>query len=139
MSNKELARRFMEEAWGGNLALAEELVAHDAAGPHGGQFPPGPEGWKREIELVRSGLPDLQVQVVEMVEEGDAIAVWWRSRGTHSGTLFGIAPTGKQVEIDGLSLFHVRDRKLSDHLSLEDHFSLMTQLGIVPEAESANA
>lgn len=139
MQHKELARQFMEEAWGGNLALADDLVAHDAEGPHGGQFPGGPEGWKNEIELVRSGLPDLQVEVIEMVEEGNAIAVRWRSRGTHTGTLFGIEPTGKQVEIDGLSLFHVRDGKLIDHLSLEDRFSLMTQLGVIPASERANA
>jgi predicted ester cyclase len=87
-------------------------VAPDAQGPHDGQFATGPEGWRQEIELVRSGLPDLRVEVVEMVEEGTAIAVRWRSRGTHSGTLFGIPPTGKRVEIDGLSLFHVRDGKL---------------------------
>lgn len=135
----ELARRFMEEAWGGNVALADELVASDAEAPHDGQFPAGPEGWKQEIELIRSGLPDLRVEVVETVEEGDAVAVHWRSRGTHSGTLFGIPPTGKEIGIDGLSMFHVRDGKLTRHFSLEDRFSLMAQLGLFPTAAHTNA
>ena len=92
MSQKELARRFLEEAWSGDLALADELVAGDAEAPHDGQFPAGPDGWKQEIQLVRAGLPDLQVKVVEMVEEGNAVAVRWRSRGTHAGRSSGSRP-----------------------------------------------
>ena len=130
--NKTVARRLFEEAWSGDLAVVDELVAPDASAPHEGEaFSAGPAGWRQEIMFIRSGIPDLVAHVDEMIEEGDSVAVRWHSEGTHTGDLFGIPPTGISVRIDGLTIFHLRDGKLVSHTTLEDRVSLMTQLGVL--------
>ncbi|HEX7166448.1 MAG TPA: ester cyclase [Acidimicrobiales bacterium] len=132
--NKTAARRLLEEAWSGELDVVHEVVAPDASPPHeGAGFAPGPDGWRQEIMFIRAGLPDLVVKVREMIEEGDAVAASWHSSGTHTGTLFGIPPTGRSVEMDGLTMFHLRDGRLVKHHTLEDRVALMTQIGVLAE------
>src|SRR5438270_8302028 len=57
-------------------------------------------------------MPDFHMDVVAIAEDGENVFVRWRLTGTHQGTLLGIEPTHKRLEVDGMDHFVVRDGKV---------------------------
>src|SRR5258708_19499476 len=105
--NKTIVRRRFEEVWNkGNLSVADELFTpnydhHDLSTPDFGR---GPESEKKRATLYRTAFPDLRLTIEDIIAEGDAVMARWSCRGTHKGDLSGIAPTGKQFTISGVSI-----------------------------------
>jgi len=56
----------------------------------------------------------------------------WSCRGTHKGDLNGIAPTGKQFTISGVTVARVSNGKIAEGFVNWDALGLMQQLGVVP-------
>jgi steroid delta-isomerase-like uncharacterized protein len=134
--NKNLVRRLFEEVWNkGNLQVTDDLLTpnyahHDSSTPDLGR---GPEGEKKRATLYRTAFPDLQLTVEDIIAEGETVVARWSCRGTHKGDLNGIAPTGKRVNITGISIARFTNGKMSEGFVNWDALSLMQQLGVVPE------
>lgn len=69
----------------------------------------GPEAVKRSFEVYHQGLSELTYVVDRTVNAFEQTAIIWRATGVHTGELFGIAPTGNRVEIEGISVYRVED------------------------------
>ncbi len=140
--NKALVRRALEEIWNkGNLAVVDELtaanhVAHDPANPNAGR---GPQAEKQLVTMYRTALPDLHMTIDEMLADGDKVVTRWTARGTHKGDLMGIAPTGKQVTITGISIDRIEGGKAAESWTNWDTLGMMQQLGAVPQIAAARA
>jgi steroid delta-isomerase-like uncharacterized protein len=83
----------------------------------------------RRIEGFVTALPDLEWTFDDVIAEGDRVAARWTTRGTHDGDLLGFAPTGKPVEITGISFFTVRCGKVVEFQTEMDAASLLEQVG----------
>jgi steroid delta-isomerase-like uncharacterized protein len=140
--NKNVVRRLFEEVWNkGNLQVTEDLFTpnyshHDSSTPDVGR---GPDGEKRRVTLYRTAFPDLRLTVEDIIAEGETIVARWSCRGTHKGDLNGIAPTGKQFNITGISIARFTNGKMSEGFVNWDALSLMQQLGVVPELAKTKA
>ena len=134
--NKALARRFLEEAFNeGNLGLADEIFAsdyvlHDPTNPEEMR---GPEGAKQFVQMYRSAFPDSHVTVEDLIAEGDKVVTRFRGRGTHQGELFGIPPSGNQVEVSGITISRFEGGKFVEDWTNSDTLGLMQQIGAIPE------
>jgi steroid delta-isomerase-like uncharacterized protein len=132
---KALARRFNDEIMNqGKLEVIDEIIADDLmehAAPPG--WPPGKEGVRAWVTMMRGAFPDLKVETVGVVAEGDE--VWMHSimTGTHTGEFMGIPATGKSVSVAMMDRVKIRDAKAVEHWAVSDDLGLMTQLGVVPE------
>ncbi len=60
------------------------------------------------------------------------MATRWTARGTHEGEFVGIAPTGNQVEITGLTISRIANSKVAEDWTEYDALGMMEQLGVVP-------
>jgi steroid delta-isomerase-like uncharacterized protein len=137
--NKEIARRFVEEPWS-NVEVVEELVSPDFAGydPSMPEAIRGVEGAREFIQGYKSAFPDVKITAEEVFGERDLVAVRWTGRGTHQGELMGIAPTGKQVTVTGISISrHADDGKIVEEWSNWDALGMMVQLGVAQAPVSA--
>ena len=132
---KAIARREIEEVYGaGNFAVADELVANEFVG-HDPALPEplrGPAGIKEAAAGYRNAFPDLRITIEAQVSEGDLVVTRWTARGTHQGELFGIAPTGKQATVTGISLDRISNGKILEDWTNWDTLGLLQQLGAVP-------
>jgi steroid delta-isomerase-like uncharacterized protein len=141
-NNKAIVRRLLEELWNkGNLSLADELFApnyehHDASTPDFGR---GPESEKKRATLYRTAFPDVRLTIEDIISEGETVMTRWSCRGTHKGDLRGIAPTGKQVNISGVTIARLANGKFAEGWVNWDALGLMQQLGVVPELGKAKA
>jgi steroid delta-isomerase-like uncharacterized protein len=89
------------------------------------------------IALLRQALPDMRSVPDEglAVSEGELVAQRWLYTGTHTGSsLFGIAPTGKQLDWSGIDLARIIDGKLVERWFCVDALRLVQQLGVLPAA-----
>ncbi len=140
--NKTIVRRLIEEVWNkGNLSLVDELFTpnyehHDASSPDFGR---GPESEKKRATLYRTAFPDLRVTIEDIIAEGETVMARWSCRGTHKGDLSGIAPTGKQFTISGVSIARFSGSKMAEGYVNWDALGLMQQLGVVPELAKTKA
>jgi predicted ester cyclase len=93
---------------------------------------PGPQGFKPIIRSVIAAFPDVRITIQDMMQIPGKIGVRAEITGTHSGALFGIAPTGKAVKFR-IHEFHALDgRRVTTTWHLEDWFSLFLQIGQFP-------
>ena len=134
--NKNTVRRLFEEVWNkGNLQVTDDLFTpnythHDSSTPDVGR---GPESERKRATLYRTAFPDLRLTVEDIIAEGETVVARWSCRGTHKGDLNGIAPTGKHVNLTGISIARFTNGKMSEGFVNWDALSLMQQLGVVPE------
>ncbi len=132
---KTIARREIVEIFGeGKLEVADAVIAPDYVGHDPASPEPirGPEGVKEQAAGYRAAFPDLTITVDQQVAEGDTVVTRWTARATHEGELFGIAATGKQATITGISIERFVDGKVVEDHTNWDTFGLMQQLGAIP-------
>ncbi len=134
--NKALARRSWEIATEGSLdtlddALAEvyadDFILHEA-----GEDIVGIEGLTQFVSMMRSALPDLRITIEDDMAEEDKAVTRWIAQGTHQGELMGIAPTGKQVTMTGITIHRIEEDKIVEEWSNWDALGLMQQIGAAP-------
>ena len=56
--------------------------------------------------------PDMQVDILDLIEEHERIAVRARFTGTHSAELCGVPATGKKISFEALEIFRVKNGKI---------------------------
>jgi len=117
-ANKALMRRLFEEGFhSGKLAVVDEIFHPNFVDRSTPEQPPGTEGVKDYISMVRTGFPDISITIEDLVAEEERVVVRTTWRGTHLGEYEGIAPTGKQVTRSMIQIFHVKDGKLLEEWS----------------------
>jgi steroid delta-isomerase-like uncharacterized protein len=132
--NKALARRFIETFNTDDLTAVDEFIGtsftnHDPGTP---PLPTGPEGYRQLVRTYRTALPDLRLTVEDSIGEGDKVAVHWMARGTNTGELMGMPPTGKPATVTGISIFTIGSGKVTEQQVNWDTLGLLQQLGVVP-------
>ena len=133
--NEAIARRYFEEVINkGNLAAIDELfdpnlIFHDPAAP---EDILGTEALRQFFAGLRLAFPDLHFSVEDLFSSGEKMAARWTLRGTHQGELAGIPPTGRQVTVTGLDLFHLSEGKIKEVWVELDMLDTMQQLGVIP-------
>src|ERR1700674_5855936 len=139
---KELTRKFIAEVWNqGRFDVLEELVApdcvtHDPAAP-GGEIR-GLDGIKELVSMYRNAFPDTELEIKDLILDGNKVAARITASGTHKGALMGIAPTGKRVSISGTSITHFRDGKQVESWASYDQLGMLQQLGVMPSFQAAS-
>jgi predicted ester cyclase len=111
-------RRLFEEGFhSGKLVVVDEIFHPNFVDRSTPEQPPGTEGVKDYISMVRTGFPDISITIEDLVAEEERVVVRTTWRGTHLGEYEGIAPTGKQVTRSMIQIFHVKDGKLLEEWS----------------------
>jgi steroid delta-isomerase-like uncharacterized protein len=128
-----LVRRYFEEVWNqGKVDVLDELLSPDYVNhtPSVGDPPLGPAGLKPIVLAIRRAFPDVHFTIEDVVVTVDAVAVRTTMTGTHTGELFGIAPTYRKVRVMQIQIERVRDGRITEHWRVTDELALMRQLGV---------
>jgi len=141
--NKQLMRRMLTEVWSnpdtnGALKVADELftsefVLHDWTGDTYGL-----ENHKKGIAENRLISPDWHEQVLDMVAEGDKVAVRSLSVGTMKRDIPAIPgyqpilpATGKLIRFPELSILRVANGKVAEQWDSADNWGANVQAGLI--------
>lgn len=137
MTTSTLPRRKVHEAWhaawntGAVDALEEILAPHyrryTASSRQGHDL----SAFKASISACRDAFPDLSTTIVDFVGEHDRLAIRWESTGTHTGSMLGVPPTGRTVEVSGATFARIESGLIHTEHVTWDPRALLTALGII--------
>jgi predicted ester cyclase len=133
-ANKALATRMALEAFGqGRTDVVDEVLAPDVV-DHGTLppgMPPGAEGVKAFVGVVRDAFPDLTITINHAIAEGDLVALHIPSSATMKGEFAGMPPSGKQATWDAVHVSRFVNGKVAEHWVVQDQLGMLQQLGFV--------
>ena len=134
--NKAILRRFLDEAYNkGNLGVGDESLSANCSFHTPEADIEGIEGWKNYATGFLTAFPDdLDVNIEDMVAEGNKVVAYWSCRGTHNGDLLGIPPTGKQVTWEGMGIYRFVEGKIEKVWTLNDALGILRQIGALPSS-----
>lgn len=119
--NKAVVRRLVDEVLnGGRLDAIGELYAPE--------FAPDAREWIAPFQV---SFPDMRMEIIELIAEGDTVAGRFTCSGTHLGAWLGHAPTGRRFEkVDEASFFRLRNGRIVRAWGVEDTLGRLEQLGL---------
>ena len=132
--NKQIIQNFIQVVWNGqNLNALKDFWTEDCIN----HAMPGSEN--RGLDALRvyhdsffddffSAFPDIQIEIMQQVAEGDRVATYIISKGKHSGAFYGVPPTGKSISTSVIRIDRIQDGKIAEHWSVSDAAGLMQQL-----------
>jgi len=131
MADAEFVHRWFEEVWNKKSeAAVDEMLAADGVG-HGLSGGPirGPEAFKAYQRQLIEAFPDLRVEVIDTVVEGDKIAARCRVTGVHQGNSLGIMATNSPVDFTGMLILRVQDGKIVEAWNEFNFMEMYKQVG----------
>jgi predicted ester cyclase len=119
--NKAVVRRLIDEVMNaGRMDVIDDLYAPTLA-----------RAARRWIAPFRASFPDMSMEVVDLIAEGDRVVGRFRCSGTHLGEWRGHAPTGRRFErIDEVYFFRLNEGRIVHAWGLEDTLGRLEQLGL---------
>ena len=128
--NKAIFRRYAEEVGNQqNFELVDQIferyISHQ---PDGSTLVRGPEDVKRFHREFRSAFSDFHINIEEQIAEGDKVVSCYTIRGIHQRAFRDMAPTGKEIELKGVTIFRFSpEGKVVETWDSYDQLSLMRQ------------
>ncbi|MET4729231.1 putative ester cyclase [Lysobacter enzymogenes] len=128
-----LAARRYAAFWNtGDPAYARAALAADFADrtlPEGrAQGPDGPLQASRDF---RAAVPDLKVEIADLVAAGDRVALRLHFTGRFTGRFGTTQGRGQRVDFQAFDLYRVENGRIAENWHLEDNLGLQRQLGVI--------
>lgn len=109
MTNKEVVKAFFIESYQNhNYDFAMKYVAQD-------YFDHSPANARSNsdavgiMKIVESQFANMEIEILDLIEEGDKVAARIKYKGKQIGTVMGVKPTGKWIEFEALEIFALKD------------------------------
>jgi steroid delta-isomerase-like uncharacterized protein len=137
MSDNDTRRRAIEAAWEAAWDRGEVNALDALASPSYRVLTRhGEEGqdlatFKRMVVATREAFPDLATTIDDIVVEGDRAAVRWHSVGTHKHEFLGVPPTGRRIEVSGVTFARFEGGRIVEEFITTDARALLATLGII--------
>lgn len=128
--NKAAVRDCFENASQGNFEALDAIVSPEYV-LHPDEIR-GVDGLREMVERYRSAIADLRITIDQQFTEGDNVATRYTIRGTHSGELMGMRPTGRDVAFTGITISRCHDGKIVEEWEIVDTVGLLRQVGALP-------
>lgn len=133
--NKGVIRSFIAKLnardFPGAAAFMTLDCVHHTQGLGGGDVV-GRDAWLALVRGLWVSFPDRSIEVHQIIGEGERVAARLTWTGIHKGEFSGIPPTGRPVEVNGISVFAMRDGTIVEHWIEQDILALHQQLGAAP-------
>ena len=131
--NEEIVREACRVIWTeGQIERVAEFYAEDfkASYPNA-DWGEGLEGVKALAKRVRQGMPDARESIDLIISDGDYVVVELTICGTHKGSMYGVAPTEKELSYRDVTILKLARGKIVEQRGLTDFLSVFIQLGLV--------
>ena len=134
LSPVEVNRQWYEEMWNGRREeLIDVLMSADAVAHGLGPEPiKGSGAFKPFFRAFVQALPDMKINIVRVVADGDIVATHIHTTGTHTGEALGPA-TNKAIAFDGMIFARVRNGQIVEGWNCFDFLRMYQQMGWVED------
>ncbi len=82
------------------------------------------------MQVYFTGFPDLEIQMDNMISDGNEIYLSWTITGTNTGDFGDLPPTGKKIKISGITRMDFdQEGKITNEEVYYNELSLLQQMG----------
>jgi predicted ester cyclase len=132
--NKAVALRFKKNQGTPQMAQVErEVLAPNYDRARGGSFHLAAnardQGWPHPGMYLRTSFPDRVDAIERVVAEGDRVGLLFRINATHSGSYFGIPPTGRKLDVYECAFIRIAGSQMVEGWFMMDEAEKLRQLG----------
>ena len=111
----EPVRQLFEQVWNqGRLELLDAIAAEEVVLHAGRNAVSGRDTLRAIIGDFLAGFPDVKHRIEDLVIEGDRVVTRWRGVGNHRGSYDGIAPTGREIDYTGITIFRIAEGRIAE-------------------------
>ena len=123
--NRVVTERVFEALGKGDLAAAQKVLG-----------PALKEGGAVSAKAAERALPDIRIQLEDMIAEDDKVVARWTVTGTQKGpamhSVFGnVKATGKQLNVEGITILRFERGRIVETWGVTDELGAAVQLGLV--------
>ena len=117
-----LSRTWTQRVWNeGREELIEQMMSPDCRMKvEGHDEPLSVPQFREHLRVFRQAVPDVHGHILSVTAEAGRTVTHWKLTGTHLGPGLGVSPTGRAVEVVGLSILHFSDGLI---VGGEDHWN----------------
>lgn len=129
-------RAFHQQLWAdGDLGAIDAYVHPDAITSMTGFEGSTVDVLREDVTRYVGAFGDVSTEILRLIAQGDQVAMWWRTTGTHVGPYGDIAPepTGKVIAMEGVDFFTVTDGKIAAVHSFWDAAEVYRQFDLLPD------
>jgi steroid delta-isomerase-like uncharacterized protein len=105
----------------GDLERARELYADDFLDHVNALEFRGQDGIAKSVAMYRAMFPDLRIEVVDQIADGDRVVSRWVLHGTHRG---------RRVTLPGITISRFENGKIAEDWTVSDNLGLLRQIGV---------
>jgi predicted ester cyclase len=133
-SPREIGIRWFEEVWNQkDTGAIARLMSPGAIGHlEGGHEIAGPEQFEVFHRAFLGAIPDVHIEILDALGDGENACFHWRLSGSHTGTNTDFAPTGRAISQRGMTWLKVRDGKVCEGWDCWNHAALMELMSSAP-------
>jgi steroid delta-isomerase-like uncharacterized protein len=139
--NVQLMRRWFQEVWNeGRMQTVYDLLSPDAVarGQRGAEAEiRGPEEFAKFVREIRSGFPDIKVNVEDIFGADDKVVLRWSAMMTHTGDALGLPASGRTVRSSGMSIARIVGGKIVEGWDSWDQLGMLEQIGVYKQPLAA--
>lgn len=121
------------DLWNGDFSkldiVAESVDIYSPAHPDGEVH--GRDEFEEFLRHIHEAIPDFEItkNTEEMLTSDDTVMYEWTLQGTAKGDFYGLPPTGRQVNISGMSKMTITDGKIQKDKIVFNQKEMLDQLG----------
>jgi len=137
--NKELVTNAFEVVGNGDYDnmgtyIADNYVRHCQATPDFNIT--SLDGFKTFIREDRKACPDQQLEIKNLVAEGDFVAFWAVYKATQTGQMGPFPPSNKRAELEFSGIHRIENNKIAETWITWDNIAFLSQLGYFPPPQA---
>lgn len=127
------------ELWNtGKPELAREVYAATAEHREPGhEAIHGPKEIAHWISVLHTAFPDFKMEINRTLTDANQFVLCWNCYGTHKGEFLGIAPTGRRVDLSGVTVGRLSHGRIHDERVYYDRLGFLEDVGAAPQRELA--
>ncbi|MDA1189168.1 MAG: ester cyclase [Chloroflexi bacterium] len=129
-TNKQMLRDYTRETLiEGNLNAISKYIAPEYIHhlPSGDDLV-GIDGMRQAVITYRNTFKDVNIEIHDMVGEGDRVATRLTVSGTHAGEFLGVPATGKRIKLYVIAIDRFANGKIAEGWEFADLAGLKEQL-----------
>ena len=129
--NNAVVQRYWDGKWNERRPeTLDELQTPDVVYHGTSMSMNGIEEYRQVYSAFLSAFHDSQLEVEELIAEGDRVMTRVTMHAIHKGEFEGIPPTGSEITIHAFTVFRLVDGKIAEEWEIVDELGLMEQLGM---------
>lgn len=133
-STRAVVRSFVRDVWNGEdpttieTLTTEDFALHQLVAKEDHDR----ESFAAFQADVRTAIPDLTIEIEDLVVDGDDAVALVRMRGTPERPMQAIRPTGESFDVDAFQKYRLSNGRIVEVWVMVDAIGTMRQLGLFP-------